>query len=162
MQLNTKKLREIVYKEGNLTLVNITKNMIKERSGFYSPYTTGRTATSIRVEAEIDSLEIWAPDHIDTLETGISPARSKANGSVANLATKIYQWTIDKPIEFLNGVTPKQRARWSMRQAKKQQRIGSFLYRQGGRTDIYSNEAEPLQNRLAERITKEIINTKIL
>jgi hypothetical protein len=49
-----------------------------------------------------------------------------------------------------------------MRQAKKQQRIGSFLYRQGGRTDIYSNEAEPLQNRLAERITKEIINTKIL
>ena len=162
MQLDTKKLREIVYKEGNLTLAAITKNMIKERSGFYSPYTTGRTATSMRVDAEIDKLEIWAPEHMDTLETGISPARSKSNGSVANLATKMYQWSIDKPIDFLNGTTPKQRARWSQRAANKQQTVGSWLYRKGGRKDIYSNEVEPLQERLAERIAKEIINTKIL
>ncbi len=159
MQLNVKAIREIVYKEGNITIFNITKNMLRPHLFKEPPYTTGRTATSMHVDASIDSLIIYAPEHMDTLESGISPQRSKQQG---NLALKLYQWSIDKPLDFLNGATQKRRMGWAMRQATKQNKIGSILYQRGGRKDIYSNEILPLQQRLTDRITNEIINTKIL
>ena len=157
--IEIKSIQQMLYKEGSLTVVDIVKSMLKPVAPFNKPrYASGRTATSLRVEAEPELLSIYAPDYFDQLETGISPAQSQKK-NVSKLARNLYGWTFNAEIDFEN---KKDRFKFSFNSAKKQQSVGSVLYRRCGQRDIYSDKVQPLVTKITEKVASEFINVKLL
>lgn len=102
---------------------------------------SGRTISSLRVEITSDGGIVWGRKPFATLETG------RKGGKVPRGFYKIiYDWIIDKGLIFEK---PKSVAYLI---ARKIEREGSKLYRDGGRDDIYSKEIER---------TTEIIMNKV-
>lgn len=102
---------------------------------------SGRTISSLRVEIISDGGIVWGRKSFATLETG------RKGGKVPRGFYKIiYDWIIDKGLIFEK---PKSVAYLI---ARKIEREGSKLYRDGGRDDIYSKEIER---------TTEIIMNKV-
>lgn len=157
--IETKRISEILYYQGNKTVNNIVQNMMKPIAPFGRPrYASGRTATSLKVEADSESLSIIAPDYFEQLETGISPAQSRKR-NVSALAKSLYGWSFDAEISIPD---KKQRFSFAFNASKKQQEVGSILYRRGGQRDIYTTEVQPLLERITKSISNELINIQIV
>lgn len=110
---------------------------------------SGRTARSLRVEVTDDAATLYGRRAFGTLETGRKPGRVPQG-----FYQIILQWTKDKGIQVDN---PKS---FAYLVARKIAREGTRLYRNGGRTDIYSNEVEKtienIMNRVFGVLDKEI------
>jgi len=157
--LDLSQIKGVLYKEANFTILNIVQNMLKPAAPFNVPtYKSGRTATSLRQETDADSLVIFAPDYFPMLETGISPSDAKRK-SERDLAKALYGWSFDADMAFEDN---KKRYRFALYSARKQQIQGSALYRIGGRKDIYSNEVDPLVERIKEGVGQSILDIQII
>ena len=53
-----------------------TKEDVKKSMAANNQVVTGKTANSLRVDVSGNEGILWGAEHIDTLETGISPQRS--------------------------------------------------------------------------------------
>ena len=60
---------------------------------------------------------------------------------------------------FNRGINEQQ---WAYLAARKQQIVGSVLYRLGGRTDVYSSEVQPLLKRIGDKIAEGFVTVKII
>lgn len=137
----------------------VTEGQIKESMTRNKQVVTGRTLNSLRHETNGASGFIAGADHIDTLEKGISPERSRMS-SFGHVRAKLGTWLQAKHgFQFNRGITE---ARWAYIAAKNQQSIGSVLFRAGGRKDVYSDKADPLVKRISERVGDYFVNVKIL
>lgn len=98
--------------------------------------------------------QLWGYSYSKVLETGHGPARVPYN-----FALIIKNWAIAKGITF---ATVADLNRFAYFTAEKIQREGTALYRNGGRTDIFTEEIENLGNTLLNNLsilfTKEIKN----
>lgn len=103
---------------------------------------SGRTIASLHVETDNDGGILFGRKAFGTLETG------RRGGKVPKGFYKIiYQWMQDKGIQVEK---PKS---FAYLVARKIAREGTKLYRQGGRSDIYSNEIPKTTGSVLSRIT---------
>lgn len=140
--------QQVLQEEMAVAAQNISENMKRNKQ-----VVSGRTIRSLRVEATSNEGTLYAADHFDTLESGISPERSRMD-SLPKLYVKLNVW---------------QQARgfgWKKSQAfmaaRKQQIEGSVLYRLGGRSDVYSSEIDPMLRRISDKIGKGFVTAKYL
>ncbi len=92
------------------------------------------------------------------METGISPSQSKEI-SFGTLQGRLSQWADS---EFGGFKTMYREMKFAYNAAKKQQSLGSRLYRAGGRTDIFSNEVQPLLDRLKNSLGEAITDIELV
>lgn len=146
-------IRELLYDESHRVANEIIESVIANGQS-----ASGRTISQIRPESTDTELAIYAPDYFPTLETGISPAMAMGV-NISFLKRRIYGWSVDKGISFID-----KKARWwfSTNTATSMQEVGSKLFRSGGRRDVYSDKVEPLIQRLSERISRSLIEYKII
>lgn len=125
---------------------------------------SGRTSGSMHIEVEGDTYTVYGRRAFWTLECG------RAGGAVPrNFTSIIKQWMADKgikasPIPYIRKpsdkwkpkYTPQERGDYSLAGAiaRKIARKGTKLYRDGGRSDIYSNEIERTTENIQSRILK--------
>lgn len=121
---------------------------------------SGKTAKSMRVEADEDGGRLVGRAFFGVLETG-----RKAGKVPHGFIHIIRQWMRDKGIEAepipyvrpgAHKYTPQERGNMSMAACIAQtiKKKGTRLYRDGGRHDIYSKEVEQTTKNLLERIDK--------
>ena len=147
MQLN---IKEILLEEADAAIRKIAERI---------PSVTGYASNSLHKEATDESLIIWGASYIDTLQTGISPQRSVADWDIRRLQGLLYQWAGNKGISF-----PTNKDRWwfAVNTARKQQDLGSMMWRNQEKKDIYDTPAEELVGRISQRIGRAFIDYKIL
>lgn len=138
MSTLAKKIDKVLKVEGDRTTNKITANL-----KFNDQYVTGKSAQSLNAESENGYLAISGRDDFSQLETGISP--QKSNKNTVGLAKILYNWSANRNLPFGDN---KKRFSFAYNAAKKQNDIGSVLYRKGGRNDVLSNEIEPLIERI--------------
>lgn len=117
---------------------------------------SGRTSESLEVVVEGDVGILYGRQAFGTVETG-----RKGGKIPAGFRDIIYQWMQDKGVHAeVAGNRSQRSADMSMAYhiAKKIAREGSKLYRDGGRSDIYSNVL-PLT---IERVRKEVTDIYII
>jgi hypothetical protein len=131
-----------------------TSNKIGENMVRNNQVVTSRTKNSLRVDVGGNVGAIWGAGHIDTLETGISPQRSRLDATLPELYRRIHAWKGAKGFGW--------KSSQSFMAAKKQQIIGSVLYRLGGRTDVFTSEELPTLKRISDRLGQGFVNVKIL
>nr|DAN67661.1 MAG TPA: hypothetical protein [Caudoviricetes sp.]DAX54989.1 MAG TPA: hypothetical protein [Caudoviricetes sp.] len=132
---------------------------------------SGRTAASLRVEANETEGTLWGRSPFGTLETG-----RQAGKVPANFRLIIRQWMQDKGIKARpmpyktnrpHKYTAEERGELSLAFliARKIEREGTSLFRKGGRNDIYTNVIPLAKERILMRITSllktEIKNIKL-
>lgn len=131
-----------------------TSNKIGENMVRNDQVVTGRTKNSLRVEVANNVGAIWGAGHIDTLETGISPQRSRLENTLDAVYRKIHVWQGNRGFSW--------KKQHSFAAARKQQIVGSVLYRLGGRTDVFTSEEIPTIKRISDRLGQGFVNVKIL
>ena len=136
----------------------VTKGQIKESMTRNKQVVTSRTLNRLRRETNGASGFIAGADHIDTLEKGISPTRSKQQ-PFTQLKTNLIRWVETKHGGF---GSKKMANTFGFMAARKQQTFGSVLFRAGGRKDVYSDKADPLAKRISEKVGEFFVNVKIL
>jgi len=141
------KIDKLLINELDTTIHRISQNM--ERN---NQVVSGRTVRSMESVAKDMIGAIYGAEHIDTLETGITPERSKSEAFVHKYR-RMFDWGQAK-----FGMT-KQHAYLA---AVKQEVFGSVLHRLGGRTDVWTSEEQPLMESLKERVAELLINEKWL
>ena len=118
---------------------------------------SGKTIESLKIEQDGDKVILYGRQAFGTLETGRKPG----NGP-GNFREILYQWSIDKGISFEKDY---QRKSFAYLLAKKIEREGTKLYREGGRNDIYSQlipeTIEAIANRIGILFEKEIDHIKL-
>lgn len=119
---------------------------------------SGATEQSIHEQADGETLIVWGRKDFHNLEKGISPQESKAV-NFQQLKANIYRWSKYLPLSFENN---KKRYSFAWNVSNKQNELGSLLFRQGGRTDIYSSEIPELYDNLQKQIGEIIIQHKLL
>ena len=149
---NRNDIAKILYDESVKYSLQIKKNI---RANGQS--VTGKTESSVRPESDDSYLRIYAAEHIDTLEKGISPEFSKRKSFGAVMAG-LQSWITARGFSGSGFSLGK----WSYSAAKKQQTIGSIMYRNKTTKNVYSAEIEPTLESLKNRVGYEIVNTKIL
>lgn len=103
---------------------------------------SGKTIASLRVEVDADGGTLFGRKAFGTLETG------RRGGRVPKgFYYIIQQWMKDKGIQVEKPKT------FAYFVARKIAREGTQLYRQGGRSDIYSNEIPKTTESVLSRIT---------
>lgn len=132
---------------------------------------SGRTAASLRIEANETEGILWGRAPFGTLETG-----RQAGKVPANFRSIIRQWMQDKGIKARpmpyktdrpHKYTAEERGELSLAFliARKIEREGTSLFRKGGRNDIYTNVIPLAKERILMRITSllktEIKNIKL-
>lgn len=137
---------------------------IKENHRRAGQVASGRTLRSITYEVQGNVGTLWGREPFGTLETG-----RRAGKTPMFFSTIIRQWIIDKgihvqPIPYKRKpsknwqpkYSPEERGLRSMAGAiaYKIRTQGTSLFRQGGRTDIYSNEIPDTIERVTQRISK--------
>lgn len=146
--------QDVLQEELTVTARQIGDNMFRNKQ-----VVSGRTRASLRVEAQPYSGAIYGAEHIDTLEKGISPERSRMR-SLGHVRSKLAIWVQMKGgFSFNRGINEQQ---WAYLAARKQQIVGSVLYRLGGRTDVYSSEVQPLLKRIGDKIAEGFVTVKII
>lgn len=127
---------------------------------------SGRTAASLRVEVEPEHGTLWGRSPFGVLETGRKPGKMPSG-----FTGIIKQWIRDKgisvtPIPYKTDrphkYTPEERGenRLAFFIARKIKRSGTALFRNGGRSDIYSNAIPETTRRIADRLVK-LLSTSI-
>ena len=144
----TPKVEEVLDRELKITSENIKQNMQRNNQ-----VATRRTIASINHKAIGVYGYIAGAEHIDTLEKGISPERSMLFSWKQTFAG-LYRWAPAKGLRVTSRVLANM--------VNTQRQVGSVLFRKGGRFDVYSNEVDPLIERIKNAIGNIIINTKII
>ena len=139
--------KDMIIEEANKTIGFIGANIFKNKQK-----ASGRSILSLHSELKGNDLIIWGREGFDVLEKG-NPPGTKVSIDI------LYQWAKDKDLPFKNDTD----RFWF---AKNTSRIidekGTLLFRKGGRKDVYTSEIEPLEKRITQRITDNIINEPIL
>lgn len=104
---------------------------------------SGKTIASMQVNIDGDTGELVGRPYFGTLETGAKPWRNAASMKKvpASFNAIIEQWIKDKGLN-LNS--------WAV--SYKIIHEGTKLYRQGGRSDIYSNEIPKTIDNIGQRL----------
>ena len=100
---------------------------------------TGKTLNSLRVEAEGNTGALYGADHIDTLEVGISPERSRQD-SWTHVFAGLFRWVQNRG--FIYDMS--QASAFAVKATENQREFGSRLFRQGGGKNVYSAEIDPM------------------
>lgn len=109
---------------------------------------SGRTARSLEVVDENDSLALYGRKAFGTMETG-----RKGGRVPRNFSDILYQWSLDKGIAFSD---ERERRSFAYLLAKKIQKEGTELFREGGRADVYSNEIQQTVENITQRISMSL------
>ena len=157
--MNRAEVTKVLTEELSLLAQRIKQNHI--RAGQVA---SGRTLRSITYEVNDNVGTLYGRFPFGTLETG-----RKAGRIPRNLDAIIYQWAKAKgihpePMPYVRQPSdrwrPKyssaeERAMWAFSKAvaRKIQREGTLLHREGGRADIYSNEIPDAIESIEKRIT---------
>lgn len=146
-------ISEILRQEGAQVISDIRDSM--ENNGQWA---SGQTASKIRMEYDDDSLIILAPDYFKTLEKGISPQEARST-TPRFLRQQIFIWAEKK-----GGVFSGTRDAWrfASNTTNKMREEGSMLFRDGGRTDVYSDKVDPLVNRISDKLANSLLSVKVL
>lgn len=111
---------------------------------------TGKTSDSIRYEVTENGnkiiLEFFGREYFATVETGRKPTPDK----------KPSRTMIENITEWVNAKGIPESAVWGI--ATNIQKQGTALFRKGGRTDIYTDEAETFTDELFSAVTEQIAN----
>ena len=137
--------------------LEITKEDVKKSMAANNQVVTGKTANSLRVDVSGNEGILWGAEHIDTLETGISPQRSNMESWTKTWAG-LFHWVQNKG--FIYDMS--KASSFATRATEIQREQGSVLFRAGGRFNVYSDKVEPLVERIKDELGEIIINTKIL
>lgn len=113
---------------------------------------SGRTARSLEVREGSDEVVLLGRKAFHTMETGTPPLGDKIK--LKSFASILYRWSQDKGISFDND-----RERWSFafQVAKKIKAVGSKLFVDKGRADVYSNEIPKTINNIARKLADEVV-----
>lgn len=136
-------LSNALKEEGLDTIQRIAANVWRNKQN-----ATGAAINSLREEATNNSLTIYAIDYFKNLETGTKPGTYVSSKAINTWANAKGYWQGD-----------------NFRANTISRRIfnsGSKLFRDGGRTDVYTNEIPGLIQRIAEKAGKEIVNIKLI
>lgn len=140
-----------------LSELRTTSSAIKENMRKNNQVATGATIDSIREDVVSNVGSIYGFDHIDTLETGISPERSKAVSWI-ELYGGLTKWFSVK-----HGYTAQGKRDKLITSAVVNQRMmGSQMWRNGITKNVYSQEVDPLVQRLSDKIGMLVTEIKIL
>ncbi len=155
--ISARELEGVLLKAGFNAINKIQSNIRRNNQ-----VASGRALNSIRQEASSDvnstSLDIIGVDYIENIETGVSPSQAKII-SADTMTRKLYSWSFDRGLQFQK---KSERWRFSANTTRKLQSIGSMLYRNGGRTDVFTSEVQPLINEIEQQVANTIITAKIL
>ena len=141
-----KQIADIVADEMNKSVININTNIRRERA-----YASGRASNSLSTtvtQTATGAKGVIASNvsYFNALETGRGPFKG---GTEQGLAERLYEWAGQKGINFS---TDRERLSFAYALARKINKVGTQLYRNGGRTTIFSNEKEDLIRRITEKI----------
>ena len=133
---------------------------------------SGRAKRSLRIEYSTERATLYGCDYFDRLESG-NPPRSMSTSFVRT----IRQWMLDKgisasPVSYVRRESERWRPKYIPQErgelmlagaiAHKIAQEGTQLYRDGGRTDIYTDiineEVGRLREQLAATIKKQLID----
>lgn len=142
------KIDKVLIDEMSTTMINIGNNLQRN-----DQFATGNTEDSLRVDAKDMKGTIYGAAHFDTLEEGISPQRSKSESFLYKYRG-IFMWSQAKGLMWTK--------RRAFVTAEMQEEYGSKLFRDGGRTDVWTSEEQPLMESLKERVAELLINEKWL
>jgi len=124
---------------------------------------SGRTAASLRVEPNETGATLYGRRAFATLETGRKPGKTPYQ-----FTRVIWQWIVDKgirvsPIDYKRQASAKWQPMYSPQErgelslagaiAHKIQTEGTALFRNGGRSDVYSNEIPRTIAEIKQEIT---------
>lgn len=137
--------------------LEVTKEDVKKSMAANNQVVTSKTANSLRVDVSENEGILWGAEHIDTLETGISPQRSNMESWTKTWAG-LFHWVQNKG--FIYDMS--KASFFATRATEIQREQGSVLFRAGGRFNVYSDKVEPLVERIKDELGEIIINTKIL
>lgn len=160
--MSTVNVQQILTEE-----LNDLSNRIKSNILSTGRNASGRTANSLRVEADSGSGQLWGRSPFGTLETG-----RKAGATPVGFVGIIKQWIADKGLQVspepysdrylkscqARGITPKytpeERGLNSLAGAVAHtiKAKGTLLYRQGGANDIYSSEIPSTIDAIKKRV----------
>jgi len=104
---------------------------------------SGQTIRSLKVVLDKESGTLYGRSYFGVLETGRKPGRIPKN-----FAEILKKWIADKRINVEN----ERSFIWFVSQKTKKE--GSKLYRDGGRSDIYSNEIPKTIKTIREKIAQ--------
>lgn len=110
---------------------------------------SGKTQASLEVVDDGDAVALLGRKAFGVMETG------RRGGRVPrNFADILLQWSIDKGIPF---DSDRERKSFAYLLAKKIQKEGTQLFRDKGRTDVYSNEIPKTINNIARKLADEVV-----
>lgn len=152
------KIKQVLYSRGETSVANIQSNIVKNNQRV-----RGKALNSIGLEISggygYMDLTIGGISYIKTLEKGITPQEANLIPTVT-LAKMLYGWTINKG--GFSFESDKDRWWFSMHSAKRMQSLGSVLYRNGGREDVYTNESPILLENIMNDIGTIITDIKLI
>lgn len=116
-------------------------------------YVTGQTESQLRVEADSTTGILFGAEHMDTLEIGISPERSRAES-----------WQFK--FHAFNIWTAARGFAWTDRQISRavsiQEAQGSLMHRMGMKRNVYSAEIQPMVEQIMNELGNVFLNVKIV
>ena len=118
---------------------------------------TGKTLNSLRVEASGNIGTLYGADHIDTLEVGISPERSRQD-SWTHVFAGLFRWVQNRG--FIYDMS--QSSAFAVKATENQREFGSRLFRQGGGKNVYSAEIDPMTEQIKNELGDVFLNVKIV
>lgn len=98
---------------------------------------SGATIRSMEIVDEADGATLYGRAYFSALETGRKPGKMPPS-------SRIYRWTFDKRLAFRD---ERERKSFAYLTARKIGREGTQTYRDGGRTDIFT---EVIERRVSE------------
>lgn len=110
---------------------------------------SGKTARSLEVREGSDEVVLLGRKAFGTMETG-----RRGGGVPRSFPAILYQWSLDKGISF---DTDRERRSFAYLLAKKIQKEGTQLFRDGGRADVYSNEIPKTIDNIARKLADEVV-----
>lgn len=119
-------------------------------------YATGRTSRSLEVRVkntpEGANAGIWGRPYAWSLETGSKPASRKGSASSRQQFIRdLYEWCRVRGLPD-GAVTEEQRLRFAKFLKWHINKMGTQLYRQGGRRDVITPSVEKLERELPTKI----------
>ena len=116
-------------------------------------YVTGQTESELRVEVDSTTGTLFGAKHMDTLEIGISPERSR----VESWIFKFHAFNIWQAAKGLG---------WTNRNIAGavtiQEQQGSLMYRLGQKKNVYSAEIDPMTEQIKNELGDVFLNVKIV
>lgn len=148
-----KAVNDIIFPEKEI-LDFIYKNVEKLKGEIISNLnstgknTTGKTAQSLKINNDSSTVELIGRGYFEELETGTPP-----RAQPANFQQIIKEWAEAKGIPIM---TEDKLNQFAYQASNKIQQVGSKDYREGRRTNIYSDEVQDCWQKI-----DDFIDTKI-